>query len=429
MDLKKTGYGVAFDVGTTTIVGALIDLSSGARVNTLSKPNPQVRFGRDLIARVNATLENAAGEGTLSAQREAVSGAMDDIIRGFGEEGVIREITAAGNSVMEHILLGLSVEKFSKVPYKPLFKEARSVRAGDIGITSVPEAGLFAFPLIGGFIGGDTVAVMLSLGLGETDGQQPATNKTKTILAIDIGTNSEIILKRGEKLFAASAAAGPAFEGGEIASGMTASKGAISGVEIDGDTLSLQIIGGGAARGICGSGLISTVSAFIKAGVIENSGRIKDQGEIASNLSTRVRAGDKGNSITLYRGADSTVELTQGDIRSLQTAKSAIRAGINILMERASIGSSDIDAVYVAGAFGSNIPIEGLRAIGILDDNMYEKTGEPLGDAALDGAVVALLSEEAKEEASRLAARTKYVPLSGTPGFQEEFIKNMDFSP
>ncbi len=420
MGLKKTGYGVAFDVGTTTIVGALVDLSSGERINTLSMPNPQARWGRDLIARVRATVEDA---GALTAQREAVCSAMDEIIRGLAPDGEIFEITAAGNSVMEHILLGVSVENFSKVPYKPVFKEARTLRAADVGIKSAPEARLFVFPLIGGFIGGDTVAVMLSLGMGEAE------KRPKTVLAIDIGTNSEIILKSGDKLFAASAAAGPAFEGGEIESGMTATKGAISGVKIDGDKVALQAIGGGAARGVCGSGLISAVSAFIKAGVIEASGRILDPGEIEDNLSTKVKAGDNGNSIILYRGPSATVEIKQADIRSLQTAKSAIRAGINILMQRASIGPGDIDAVYVAGAFGSNIAAEGLKAIGILDEILYGKTGEPLGDAALDGAQVALLSDGAKEEASKLAAATKYVSLSGTPGFQDEFIKNMDFSP
>ena len=420
MNLRRNGYGVAFDVGTTTIVGALVNLSSGERVRTLSLPNPQIRFGRDLIARVRATVVDP---GALTAEREAVSGAMDDIVRGLAPEGEVMEITAAGNPVMEHILLGVSVENFSKVPYKPVFKEARCLRAGDIGINSAPSAELYTFPLIGGFIGGDTVAVMLSLGLGESS------ERTETVLAIDIGTNSEIILKSGEKLFAASAAAGPAFEGGEIASGMTAAKGAISGVTIMDDTVRLEVIEGGTASGICGSGLISAVSAFLKAGVIDVTGRIKDPGEIPDNLSTKVRVGEDGNSITLYRGAGATIELAQADIRSLQTAKSAIRAGINILMERASIRPDDIDAVYVAGAFGSNIPAEGLRAIGILDDILHGKTREPLGDAALDGAVLALLSDEAKEAASSLAASAKYVSLSGTPGFQDEFIKNMDFRP
>ncbi len=420
MDLKKTGYGVAFDVGTTTIVGALVCLSSGERLGTRSLPNPQHRWGRDLIARVRASVEDPVA---LSNQRQAVCSAMDDIIRGLEAPGDILKITAAGNSVMEHILLGVSVENFSKVPYKPAFKEARRLRGFDIGIESAPEAELYTFPLIGGFIGGDTVAVMLSLGLGEAE------ERSETVLAIDIGTNSEIILKHGDKLFAASAAAGPAFEGGEIASGMTAARGAISGVKIDGDKVALQVIGGGAAKGICGSGLISSVSAFLKAGVIDVSGRIKDPGEIPDNLSTKVREGDNGNSILLYRGPSATVEITQADIRSLQTAKSAIRAGINILMERASISPDDIDAVYVAGAFGSNIPAEGLKAIGILDEKLYGKTREPLGDAALEGAVIALLSDGAKEEASKLASGAKYVSLSGTPGFQDEFIKNMDFSP
>jgi uncharacterized 2Fe-2S/4Fe-4S cluster protein (DUF4445 family) len=311
---------------------------------------------------------------------------------------------------MEHLFLGVSPEPLSRVPYKPAFKEARTVDAG-VGL----ECGLYVFPLIGGFVGGDAVAVALTLGMPGGD---------KPVLAIDIGTNSEILLSSGGVLYATSAAAGPAFEGGEVKSGMVAAPGAIQGIKIEGDTVILDVIGKGTPKGICGSGLIEAAASLLEAGIIESTGRIKDRDEVESNLSSRIKAGTEGNSFTLYRGASGEVSLTQDDIRALQTAKSATSAGVTMLLMKAGIGPEDIATVYIAGAFGSHLKEEGLRAIGLLDEAWTDI--RTVGDAALEGAVLAL-DDERKRQAEAIARQARYVSLSGSAHFEREFIKNMNF--
>lgn len=408
-----TGAGVAFDIGTTTVVGSSVDLATGKVLATISAPNPQARWGRDVISRINAIVGDRA---LLERMRSAVVGTCNEIIERLKVPGPLTAITAAGNPVMESILLGVSPEPLSRVPYKPAFTDAKRVEAKGLGLKAPAGALLYAFPLIGGFVGGDAVAVALSLGLGKAP---------YPTLAIDIGTNSEIILSAGGAVYATSAAAGPAFEGGELKYGMTARNGAIQGVKIAGDTLTLDVIGGVAPVGICGSGLIEAVSELIRAGVIERTGRIKGRDEIPDNLSSRIREESDGNSFILYRGPKAEVSLTQPDIRALQTAKSSTRAGVLMLLKKAGITASEVRGVYIAGAFGSRLEKGGLNTIGLLDEGWLENVSS-VGDAALAGAVEGLRDEK-KLEAEELARRVKYVPLSGSSHFEKEFIKNMNF--
>lgn len=410
---NKRGIGVAFDIGTTTVVGSSVDLSTGKVLSTLPAPNPQARWGRDVISRINAIVERPA---LLDEMRTTIVGACNEIIRGLRLSGPVAEITAAGNPVMESILLGISPEPLSRVPYKPAFTEAQRVEAQKLGFETPPGVVLYAFPLIGGFVGGDAVAVILSLGVGKA--------RCPT-LAIDIGTNSEILLCANGSIYATSAAAGPAFEGGELRYGMTAQNGAIQGVKIEGDSLTLDVIGGVAPSGICGSGLIEAASELIKAGVIDSSGRIKGRDDIPNNLSSRVREEGGGNSFLLYRGPKGEVSLAQSDIRALQTAKSSTRAGILMLLKKAGITGAEVRKVYIAGAFGSHLEKEGLKTIGLLDEGWLGSVSS-VGDAALAGAVEAL-NDAKKLEAEGLARRVKYVSLSGSSHFEKEFIKNMNF--
>lgn len=408
LEKKKAGLGAAFDVGTTTVVCALVDLATGSVLAAESLPNPQAIWGRDVIARMEAAISReGALEGLSAAIRDACRGLLLSLAGDTLTD--VRMATAAGNSVMEHLLLGVSPEPLSRVPYKPAFKEARTVDPGVVG------CGLYVFPLIGGFVGGDAVAVALTLGMPGGD---------KPVLAIDIGTNSEILLSSGGVLYATSAAAGPAFEGGEVKSGMVAAPGAIQGVKIEGDTVILDVIGKGAPKGICGSGLIEAAATLLGAGIIESTGRIKDRDEVDSNLSSRIKTGAEGNSFTLYRGASGEVSLTQDDIRALQTAKSATRAGVTMLLMKAGIGPEDIATVYIAGAFGSHLKEDGLRAIGLLDEAWTDI--RTVGDAALEGAVLAL-DDERKKQAEAIARQARYVSLSGSAHFEREFIKNMNF--
>lgn len=410
--IKGLGLGAAFDVGTTTLVAALVDLETRAVLSTESLPNPQAEWGRDVIARMEAAV---GGKETLRALTAAIKGACAHLLASLAGDRIseITAATAAGNSVMEHLFLGVSPEPLSRVPYKPAFKEAVTIDAQESGLGL--SCGLYLFPLIGGFVGGDAVAVALSLGMP---------GEGSPVLAIDIGTNSEILLSSGGTLYATSAAAGPAFEGGEVESGMMAAPGAIQGVKIEGDTIILDVVGAVTPKGICGSGLIEAASALLKAGVIDKTGRIRDRGEIPNNLSSRIKADTDGNSFILYRGPKKEIALTQGDIRALQTAKSATRAGISMLLMKAGIGPEDVGTVYIAGAFGSHLREEGLRAIGLLDEAWTDI--RTVGDAALEGAVLAI-DNKRKKEAETIARQARYVSLSGSAHFEREFLKNMNF--
>jgi len=414
--LKKSGenrgFGAAIDLGTTTVAGSLVDLATGEAVASSAVPNPQAKWGRDVVSRIDAAVKDAA---TLAELSDASRQACLTLIEGLAGErkGLIREITIAGNSAMEHIFLGISPDPLSKVPYRPAFKEARTYPATEVGFDM--DADVYVFPLIGGFVGGDAVAVALSLGFGKGRGSE---------LVIDIGTNSEILLAHQGQIFATSAAAGPAFEGGEVAQGMVAAPGAIEGIMIDGDNVRLSVIGSAAPKGICGSGLIEAVHALIGASVINRSGRIADSNEMGTNLASRIKNGPEGNSFVFYRGAKGEVSLTQSDVRALQTAKSATRAGINILLDKAGLRPEELNKVYVAGAFGSKLSQESLKGIGLLH-NIWENV-EYVGDAALKGAEMAL-NEKERAEAGEIAKKAKYVPLSGSAHFEREFIRNMDF--
>lgn len=417
--------GVAFDIGSTTLAGALVDLKSREVLSSISAPNPQVNDGgADILSRIRAVVNEP--ELLERLQRLTIT-ALNEIIEGLCPEGrgTITELSAAGNSVMEHILLKVSPEKLGKVPYRPVFKEARSTPASELGFDHsnlAAPALLYTFPLIGGFIGGDTASMMLALGL-------EGSAERGSELAIDIGTNSEIVLSTPSAVYAASAAAGPAFEGGEIEFGMVAGPGAIRSIDVTPDDITLEVIGGTAPRGICGSALIDIVGKLIRAGVIDATGRIKDSGEIETNLSTKIISGEEGaggNRFLLYRGPKGRITLSQNDVRSLQTAKGSIRAGINVLMHKAGLKKEDIDRVYMAGAFGANISKKELETIGLLDVCWHDKI-EVLGDAALDGAIMALGHVENRARAQKMAKETKYVSLSGSPGFEREFIENMGF--
>lgn len=407
---NKGRVGAAFDMGTTTIAAASVEMASGRVLAERSFPNPQAAWGRDVVSRINA----AADTSVLAAMSKSVIDACGAAIMEFTGGKDPEFITIAGNPVMEHLFLGLSTAAFSRPPYRPEFKAAKTISAKEAGLAF--DAPLYVFPLIGGFVGGDAVAVVLSLGLHKSPA--PA-------LALDIGTNSEIMLSYSGAVYATSAAAGPAFEGGEIEYGMAADRGAIRGVRVEGDRISLDIIGKVAPKGICGSGLIEAASELIKAGVVERTGRIKDRDEVEDNLSGRIREGKDGNSFVLYKGPDREITITQSDIRALQTAKSAIRAGVSILLKKAGLKPSDIEKVYVAGAFGSNLREEGLAAIGVLERCWLNRV-EFAGDAALSGAILAL-QDDRRAEAEEIATKARYVPLSGSAHFEKEFLRNMDF--
>ncbi len=409
---------IALDIGTTIIAGAAVDPATGALLSERSVENPQKTWGADLITRLNALIDAPS---LLKEFSMATADACNRIIAEVSSGREATEVAVAGNTVMEHVFLGISPQGMARVPYRPAFKEAKRLKARDVGLKAGPDATLYVFPIIGGFVGGDAVAAALYLDMRLSG---------KTVLAIDVGTNSEVLLSSGGALYAASAAAGPAFEGAGISSGMRAGSGAIRGVAIEGDGLTLDVIGArgaGQAKGICGSGLVGAASALLSAGVIERSGRIRNRSEIPGNLANRVTEdGGQGNGFVLFRGPSATVSVSQADIRSLQNAKAAIRAAVEVLSAKSGAGPEDIEEVYLAGAFGESLGEEGLFAIGLLDRRLKGKV-RFAGDAALSGAASAAGHEDKKREAGLIAKEARYVSLSGTPAFEREFIKHMDF--
>ncbi|MBI3752992.1 MAG: DUF4445 domain-containing protein [Deltaproteobacteria bacterium] len=412
-------YGIAFDIGTTTIVGALVGIDGCKEEGAAHMQNPQTKWGRDVLSRILAIADNAD---TLNSLQQAAAGACNEIIKKLANPEDVQFVTAAGNATMEHIFLGISPAPLAKVPYKPAFKEAKTIKAATIGLVINPEAYVYAFPLIGGFIGGDTVAGILSTEI----------HKAKRYnLLIDIGTNNETVLASGKTILATSTAAGPAFEGGTIKCGMIAKNGAIQGMKIESGKIVLDIIGNTAPEGICGSGIIDAIAKLLDAGIIDRTGRIKNRDEIEDNIANRIKETEErgqGNSFILYKDAKKEIAITQKDVREIQLAKGAIQAGIKLLLKKARIAADEIEKIFIAGAFGSNINKQSLVRIGVIEKEWLDRVVF-VGDAALDGAKLALCSEEKRREAEDIALQTKHLSLSGSAHFQKEFIKGMEFPP
>jgi uncharacterized 2Fe-2S/4Fe-4S cluster protein (DUF4445 family) len=324
---------------------------------------------------------------------------------------------------MHHLLLGLRPSSLTHFPYRPVIREAFALPAKEIGISIHPQGQFYLPPLIAGFMGSDTVGVVLSTGL----------HKSKSIkLAIDIGTNGEIVLGNRDRVVAASCAAGPAFEGGQIQYGMPGTSGAIDAVAIkNGGQVRIRTIDGLAPLGICGSGLVDAISEMRRKGMITRHGQLLNNVEGGhQNLARRIiKSGDQA-AFLLWQGKGRAnpkrILITQKDVRQLQLAKSAIWAGIQILTRTIGIPLEDIDEVFLAGAFGNYVNPKSAIQIGLLPS--FEKTKiSPIGNAAGTGAKMALLSLKEKEEANRISQKIEYIELAKHPDFQNEFIEGMAF--
>lgn len=413
-DLAASGFGVAFDLGTTTIVGSVVNLETGETLNRVTHPNSQREWGADVMSRIRVIKDSPEFLTTL--QKSAVK-TCNNIIEELNPEGGVRAITVAGNTVMEHIFTGVSPLCLGKVPYKPDFKEAQIIDAKTLGFNVDSGVHLYTFPIIGGYVGGDTVSVLLALDILNTEGN---------IVMIDIGTNSEIVVSGEKGIYSAATPAGPAFEGGEIRDGMVAGKGAVEGFKIVDDAVKLKVIEGGQPVGICGSGLIEAVGTLLENGIIDSTGRIKGSDEIETNIANKIKKEEEGNVFIFHRGAKGEVALTQPDIRALQFAKGAIIGGLNMLFDKSKTSPENVDKVYIAGAFGSHLNAKALCTMGILKESWLDKV-EIVGDAALRGAELAIASKEKRLEAEKIATDTRYVSLSGSKNFEKEFIEAMNF--
>jgi len=427
-DTTSQCCGVAFDIGTTTMVGSLLDLCSGEELGVVSRMNPQVGFGDDVLSRIK---HSSSCPDCLQDLRWAAVAEVASMIDTLCVEAGVRrehvyEVVFAGNTTMEHLLCGIDPRQLGEIPFVPVQGRGLLFPARELEIPINSSGTVYVFPVIGGFVGGDTVAGMLATRLDSQTG--PA-------LMVDIGTNGEIVLVHDGGTWAASTAAGPAFEGARISCGMRATRGAIEKVVVDGD-LQCGVIGDTAPVGLCGSGLIDLTAQLLEQGVISVGRRLllpEDLPDsVPDSIRRRVRSDTDGQPHFLIAerlagapGPD--VTLTQRDVRELQLASGAIRAGIRVLLSQAGLQAKDLKSVMIAGGFGSFIRRSSAQRIGLLPPEVDHRRVHYVGNVSLSGAKWALLSTEARKQAEGLARGTRHVQLSTDGDFQSAFAEAMIF--
>lgn len=411
-------YGLALDIGSTSLFAALIDLETGRVAAMASHSNMQRIYGEDIISRVNYAQEHKTGAMTL--QRIVINN-INSMIEDMLEETEVDptnifKLTAVGNPVMLHLLLGLTTTNLGRVPYIGLFSAALATSAADLGLKVNPLSQLNILPQLGGFVGADTTACLLAL----------APVASQTYLLLDIGTNGEIVINHRGSMWTTSAAAGPAMEGGAVSCGMRAGMGAIDRVWVEDGNLSFRVIGGGTPRGICGSGLIDLIAVLLQNSYLNGNGNITE----LAYLHLHTRNGERGAEIVLFEEAGNQSGLPlvfdQEDVRQLQLARSAIRTAIDILLNKAGIDAGQLDNIYLAGAFGSYLDPVSILNIGLIPSVDKDKIRN-IGNAAAEGAIMALLDQDQFQVAELIKAKVQYVELAEQEEFQTLFLKNINF--
>ncbi len=423
-------YGLAVDVGTTTCVGYLSDLTIGKVMNTESMMNPQVPYGEDVMSRITYAMSNPTG---LETMQKAIIGGLNEIIEKvvteIKEDGpnpgfAIDDLTIVFNTAMHHIFLGFNPEYIGRSPFIPAVQSSLDIKARDLGLRINPAAYIHVLPIEAGFVGADNVGVLIA--------EEPY-NQDEMVLIIDIGTNGELLLGNRNKVFSTSCATGPAFEGAQIKFGMRAAPGAIEKVQIDPVTKEplYKVIGKADwhtqiekvnAKGLCGSGIIGVVAEMFKAGIIDKSGRFM------MGLDTpRVRKDVDGKPEYVLAWAEETsigtdITVTQGDVRALQLAKGALYTGAKLMMKK--LGITKLDRVVLAGAFGSHIDREASMTLGMFPDCPIDKV-YAVGNAAGDGARMALLNRGKRQEAGDRARWVEFLEIATDPAFEKEFMQAM----
>jgi uncharacterized 2Fe-2S/4Fe-4S cluster protein (DUF4445 family) len=416
-DTTAEMFGVALDIGTTTVVATLIDLRNGGAKAVASSINKQASFGGDVIARMaHAMRGDEQLEQLRSAIVETINALLDQV---FEEAGVPRErayeLVVVGNAAMLHLFVGVHPDSIAVSPFTATFLEPLDLRAADLGIAIHPQGRVQLFPSLGAYVGADLVGDVVATGL--------AREETKRLI-VDVGTNGEIVLGSAERIVGTAAPAGPAFEGAEILHGMRATEGAIEGVQLEGSEVHLQIIGGDVEpKGLCGSGLIDAVAQLRKVGLLTETGAfIPSEDAAAHPLGARLV---EYQGIRAFRFTD-TVLLTQKDVREMQFAKGAIATGVETAMREMGFDTGDLDEVLLAGSFGSYINPESAKIIGLVPPVPVERI-KAIGNAASEGAKMALTSFREREVAFELPSWMEYLELSGVEDFNDRFIQNLGF--
>ncbi len=426
-DTTDRMFGLAYDLGTTTVVATLLDLSTGTPVAVRSALNRQQGFGADVITRISTVMMDAdALEHLASLAHETLAGLAAEVCE---EAGVapfeVYEVALAGNATMTHVVLGIDPEPLGMAPFVLATRAFPELLASDLGLSLHPRARAVVFPAIGAYVGGDITAGILASGMDRD---------SRTRLFVDIGTNCEIVLGSDGGLRATAAPAGPAFEGASIRCGMRASAGAIESVKTSGDDVTLEVIGDAEPLGLCGSGLVDAVAGLLDAGLLDPSGRFVDDGrarEIAPGLAPRLLTlGDERVFVLHWSGdrakPEPAVYLTQRDVRELQFAKAAIATGWALLLEDAGISENEVQQVLLAGSFGSYVSPASATRIGLVPALPVLRIVSA-GNVAGEGAKMALLSVRERAGAMALLEEVNYVELSDRADFNDRFVDRLSF--
>lgn len=422
-DQTAHAYGMAVDIGTTTITASLLNLTNGDQMATVSGVNPQAVHGGDLMSRISFAQFDPK---KLAVLRGKLLTAMNEFITQAAQETGVREdniykIVVVGNTCMHHMFLGIDTGHVGLAPYAPVFRNPLVLPASEIPLKRAPNAHICMLPIIAGFVGADTIAALLASRVYDSETVQAV---------VDIGTNGEVVLGNRDRLMACSAPAGPALEGGEISCGMRAAVGAIDAIDVD-TNVTLRTIGETPAIGLCGSGLIDSVAKLWDRELINKRGRLlhKDFDTLPEALGARFVKTEKGRGFQLaskeQSGNGQELVLTQVDIRQLQLAKGAIYSAILMLQRVMDVQDSDIDTLFLAGGFGNFINLDSAIKIRLLPPLDQERISY-VGNAAHQGAELALLSENERNSTVEIASRIEHVALATRMEFQELFVDACD---
>ncbi len=419
-DVYESGYGVAIDIGTTTVVTALIDLQTGKEIANASMINAQKHFGLDVLTRITYEYENP--ETGARELQEAIVKSINAMLGEVCQEaGInrrdIREIDVAANCTMMHMLLGVDARSIGRAPYKPEFLSAQTLPAKEIGIEAGENTILYCLPQVSAYIGADIVAGAYVCEMQNAKGN---------VLFIDIGTNGEIVLASKGKLLCCSCAAGPALEGMNISSGMRATEGAVEDVEISEEGITLKVIGDQTPVGICGSGILAVLRELLKSGIVKKTGVFVKKDKLAETDYRYPMIRMNGTKREFILKEEPELLITQGDVRQVQLAKGAILSGFTALCNKAGIQMEELDKVMIAGQFGAHLPADSLTGTGILPKAVEDKLVY-VGNSSKTGAYMTLMSDRIKREMEELAEQMEYMELAETENYERIFTECMIF--
>lgn len=423
-DTSAQIYGIAVDIGTTTVVLSLVDLNGGREIGSETAINPQKEYGLDVLSRIDFVRRKKDG---LRILQGAILDCLNKLTVKICSVNkipieTIYEITVGANATMMHLLLGVDTASIGKSPFYTVFSKSQNLPAAPLGLNISPFARLYCLPGVSSYIGADIVAGVVVSQLKETH---------ENILFIDMGTNCEIVLSKAGELSSCSCAAGPALEGMNISCGMRAAEGAIEGVKINGNKIEIKVIGETGPAGVCGSGILEAISEILRVGLIGKTGRLKKREELESDVKlkglARFLMETDGSRNLLLSSTPEQIVITQGDIRQVQLARGAILSGLYSLLELMEITMEGLDKVIIAGQFGKHLSVESLVGVGIISGQLRGKI-DYIGNSSKTGALMCLLSQQTRDLMESVSKNILYLELSRKEGYEKLFTKCLSFN-